>query len=108
MKTMKFRSFKADMILAGAKTSSLRLFDDKSFAAGDEFELVRWETGEVFAHAVITHIIEKPISEIQEEDLLGHEPFPENDMLGSLKQYYPEATPNTMGKIVQFRLLGKE
>ena len=56
---MKFRGFKADMIMLGTKTSSVRLFDDKNLSVGDDLVLVNWDRGEEFGKAKITQVIEK-------------------------------------------------
>src|SRR3989344_848254 len=74
-KVMKFRGFKAEMILEGTKTSSLRLFDDKNLSVGDDLTLVNYDTREEFGHVTITEVIEKQLEDITENDLVGHEPF---------------------------------
>lgn len=107
MKTMKFRGFKAAMILEGVKTSSLRLFDDKNLQIGDDLTFINWDTGEEFAKAVITEVVERPLEDITDADLVGHEPFESNEaMYESLKKYYGDRiTPQTPAKIVHFRLM---
>lgn len=106
MKTMKFREFKAKMIMDGDKTSSLRLYDDKDLRAGDDLELIVWETGKVFAKAKITEIIEKPLGEIGEDDLAGHEKYESKEaMIENQQKYYENVGPETPAKIVRFRLL---
>ncbi|OGF62296.1 hypothetical protein A2662_00985 [Candidatus Giovannonibacteria bacterium RIFCSPHIGHO2_01_FULL_45_33] len=103
-KILKFRGFKAEMILKGEKTSSLRLFDDKDLKAGDELELVNWDTKKTFGKAKITEIIEKKLGEVEEKDLIGHEPL-EGGPVENLKKYYGEKVgPETTGKIVRFKL----
>ncbi len=105
MKTMKFRGFKADMIIAGTKTSSVRLFDDKNLQTGDELELINFDTGKAFARAVITEIIEKPLKDISDADLVGHEPFSDVGVYEGVKKYYEErVTPYASAKIVRFRI----
>lgn len=103
-KTLKFRAFKADMILKGEKTSSLRLFDDKDLKAGDELELINWDTKKIFGKAKVTEVIEKKLGEIADNDLAGHEPL-EGGAVENLKKYYGEkVSPETTGKIVRFKL----
>lgn len=106
-KTMKFRGFKAEMILRGEKTASLRLYDDKDLKTGDDLELINWDTGEIFARARISEVIEKPLKKIGKEDLLGHEPFKSKEaMCTALRKYYGDHIgPGTPGKIVRFRLV---
>lgn len=106
MKTMKFREFKAKMILDGEKTASIRLFDDKNFQMGDEMKLIVWETGESFAKAVITEIIEKPLGEIEDADLIEHERWSsKEEMLESFRKYYANVDLTTMAKIVRFKVM---
>ncbi|MEK7631094.1 MAG: ASCH domain-containing protein [Patescibacteria group bacterium] len=107
MKTLKFRDFKAKMILEGTKTSSLRLFDDKNLTKGDELELTNSDTGETFARVDITEVIEKPLSKVNADDLVGHEPFKDyDDMYQTLKKYYPNISDDTPAKIVRFKIIG--
>lgn len=103
---LKFKGFKAQWILDGTKTASLRLFDDKDLRVGDELELINSDTGEVFAHAVITEVIEKPLSDITDADLAGHEKWNSYEsMLESLDEFYGDrVTDATIGKIVRFRV----
>lgn len=106
MKTMKFREFKAKMILDGSKSSSIRLFDDKNFQVGDTLDLIVWETGQSFAKAIITEVVEKPLGEINDTDLIEHERWesPE-EMLESFRKYYTNVDLATTAKIVRFHLL---
>lgn len=104
MKTLKFRNFKAEMILRGEKTASLRLFDDKNLTTGDELELINFDTGKQFASAKIIEVIEKKLGEINDNDLVGHEPL-DGGILQSLKKYYDDRiTLETCAKIVRFKL----
>lgn len=105
MKTLKFRGFKAEMILRGDKTSSLRLFDDKDLKPGDELELINWDTKKSFAKAKITEIVEKRLKEINDNDLVGHEPFQEGIVENQKKYYGENVNPDTVGKIVRFKLI---
>ncbi|MEK7650016.1 MAG: ASCH domain-containing protein [Patescibacteria group bacterium] len=108
MKTLKFRDFKAKMILDETKTSSLRLFDDKNLTKGDELELINSDTGKAFAHIQITEIIKNPFSDIHADDLVGHEPFKDyDDMYQTLKNYYPNIRHDTPAKIIRFKLISK-
>ena len=56
MKTLKFTSPLAKMILDGSKTTTWRLFDDKDLQSGDKLDLQNCETGEDFAKAEILEI----------------------------------------------------
>lgn len=75
MKTLKFRQHLAEEILAGRKTATWRLFDDKNLKTGDKVELLYWETKEKFADAEIIRVLEKRLGEITEKDFDGHETF---------------------------------
>lgn len=48
MKTLKFTLQLCEQILAGTKTSTWRLFDDKDLAVGNELQFVNKETGICF------------------------------------------------------------
>lgn len=106
MKTLKFKGFKAKMILDGYKTSTMRLFDDKDLRAWEDLEFVDSDTGEVFAQAVSTEVTEKPLSELNEIDFEGHEKWdtPE-EMLKNLQAYYGDkVTMETLVKVIRFKL----
>jgi len=108
MKTLKFKGFKAKMILDGAKTSTMRLFDDKNIKAWEDLEFINSDTNEVFAHAVTTDVAEKKLSELDEIDFEGHEKWdsPE-EMLKSLQTYYgaDKVTMDTLVKVIKFKLV---
>lgn len=59
MKTIKFRDFLVKLVLNGEKTSTWRLFVDKNLPVGNEVELINWNTKELFAKAILTHVREK-------------------------------------------------
>ena len=107
MKFLKFRSYLADQILDGSKTVTWRLFDDKDFQVGDQAELIRWETEEVFAKAEIVEIKQKKLGEVQGADFEGHETYKDtDDMLEHYKQYYGDkVTLDTIVKMIKFKLL---
>lgn len=107
MKTLKFRSNLAQMILNGQKTVTWRLFDEKDLQVGDQLELIEWESKNVFARAEITRITEKQLGAISEPDFLGHERFESTaEMLKHYQDYYGNrVTMETMIKVVEFKLL---
>ncbi len=106
MKKLKFKGFKADWILTGTKTSTMRLFDDKNLAVGDMLELENSDTHEIFAHAIVTGVIEKPLGEIDDIDLDGHEKWGSHEeMLRSLQTYYGDSIDDhTTVKVIQFHI----
>ncbi len=106
MKTLKFKGFKAQWILDGVKSSTMRLFDDKELQIGDELELINSDSGEAFSQAVVIEVIYKKLGEIEDVDLDGHEKWDSKDeMLKSLQKYYGEKVDwDTEVKIVKFKL----
>ena len=109
VKTLKFRHHLAEEILAGGKTVTWRLFDDKDLKTGDKLELIDWESGEKFAEAEIVKVREKELGEIEEEDFKGHEKFEsKEEMLETYRKYYGEKVDwKTVVKILEFKLLGR-
>lgn len=107
MKTLKFRHHLAEEIIAGRKTVTWRLFDDKNLEVGDKIELLYWETKEKFADAEIVKVREKRLEEIEEKDFEGHEKFgSKEEMIGTYKKYYGDRVDwDTLVKIVEFKLL---
>jgi len=107
MKTLKFRHYLAEEILAGRKTATWRLFDDKDLKVSDKVELLYWETKEKFADAEIININEKELGEIEEKDFEGHEKFKDRDeMLQTYRKYYGDKVDwDTAIKIIEFKLL---
>lgn len=107
MKTLKFKGFKAQWILDGVKTSTMRLFDDKDIQTGEDLEFINSDTGEVFSRAVTTNVFEKKLSELNEIDFEGHEKWDnQEEMLKSLKGYYGDRVNlDTLVKVIQFKLV---
>ncbi|MDD4995533.1 MAG: ASCH domain-containing protein [Patescibacteria group bacterium] len=109
MKTLKFRHHLAEEIIAGRKTVTWRLFDDKDLKVGDKVELLYWETKEKFADAEIIEVCEKRLKEIEEKDFEGHERFASKEkMLETYRKYYGNKVNwDTVVKIIKFKLLRK-
>lgn len=107
MKTLKFRYYLVEEIIARRKTVTWRLFDDKDLKADDKLELINWESGEKFADAEIVKVREKRLGEIEEKDFEGHEKFESKDkMLETYRKYYGDKVDrNTIVKIIEFKLL---
>jgi len=107
MKTLKFRHDLAQEIIAGRKTNTWRLFDDKDLTVGDKLELMDWESGEKFAEAEIVKVNEKKMGEVEEKDFEGHEKFgSREEMLETYKKYYGDKVDwDTAVKIIEFKLL---
>jgi hypothetical protein len=70
MKTLKFEHPYAEQIIAGEKTSTWRINDDKNLSVNDEVRLIdkidpkRPETWRVFGTARIDGVIEKRLADI--------------------------------------------
>jgi len=107
MKTLKFRKNLAEEILAGRKTVTWRIFDDKNLQVNDKISLVVWETKEEFAKGKIIELREKKLSEINDQDFDGHEKFEsKEEMLETYQKYYGEKVNwDTIVKIIKFKLL---
>jgi hypothetical protein len=106
-KTIKFRDFLAELVLAGEKDSTWRLFDDKDLQEGNEVDLINWNTGEKFAEATLTKVHEKKLGELRPDDFDGHEKFEsEEAMYESYRTYYGDRVdPETIVKIIRFKLI---
>jgi hypothetical protein len=107
MKTLKFRHHLAEEIIAGRKTVTWRLFDDKDLKVGDELELIDWESGKKFSDAKIVKVREKRLGSIEEKDFEGHEKFgSRKEMLETYRKYYGDKVDlDTVVKIIEFKLL---
>jgi len=107
MKTLKFAPDLCAQILAGTKTSTWRLFDDKNLMGGDRLDLINKETGESFGVGEITHVYTKTIGSLEEDDWRGHERFAsEAVMLATYRGYYGDRVDlDTLVKIIQFTFI---
>ncbi|OGY23184.1 MAG: hypothetical protein A2172_02285 [Candidatus Woykebacteria bacterium RBG_13_40_15] len=107
MKTLKFDEKFVGPILAGEKTNTWRLFDEKNLKTGDEIEFINKQTGETFAKAKLTDVFEKPFKDLTPEDFEGHEKFPsEKEMFETYSKYYgKQVSSQTPVKIIHFKLL---
>jgi len=106
MKSLKFKNDLVIEILAGRKTSTWRLFDDKDLKIGDEIELINKDTLEKFAEAKIIEVSEKKIKDLEEKDAVGHGKFEGgNSVVENFRQYYGDKVNlNTNVKIIKFEL----
>ena len=106
IKTLKFRHKLTEEILAGRKTVTWRLFDDKDLKNGDILELIDWESGEKFADATIVSLYEKKLGDVVEKDYDGHEKYMNQaEMLETYKKYYGDKVSlDTSVKIIKFEV----
>ncbi|MCB9814547.1 ASCH domain-containing protein [Candidatus Nomurabacteria bacterium] len=107
MKTLKFKPELCSEILAGTKTSTWRLFDDKNLEVGDEIDFVNKETLETFGTGQITQIKIKTLGTLTNGDWIGHERYEsEEDMYKTYRSYYGDRVgPDTELKIIDFDFL---
>ena len=104
MKTLKFQPHLCKQIVAGTKTSTWRLFDDKDLRVGDQLEFMNKETGETFGNGEIVNLYTKTLGTLEKTDWVGHERFAsEEEMYATYRSYYgDEVCPNTEVKILSF------
>ncbi len=107
MKMLGFRHHLAEQVIAGTKTVTWRLYDDKDLQVGDELSFIDSETKHIFAKAVIVSLREKKLGDVNDVDYVGHETFADNDeMIKTYREYYGDrVNRETMVKIIEFKLL---
>lgn len=107
MKTLKFMPHLVDLVLSGEKTTTWRLFDDKDLTAGDIVTLIKRPELVPFAEAEIINVSEKPLKDIAEADLEGHEKYDsQQKMYENYSRYYNRPVDgNTLVKVVRFKIL---
>jgi ribonuclease HI len=110
MKKLKLDHELAQLVIAGKKTTTWRLFDDKDLTVNDTVELIdkvnpeKPETWQVIGTAIITHVLEKRLGDVSDVDTEMHEKFETPEaMLQKYQGYYgPNVTWDTLVKIVHF------
>ncbi len=106
IKTLKFTQDLAQQILAGEKTSTWRLFDDKDLQEDDEIVFLSKETNEKIGTAIVTSLHKKTLGSLAEADWIGHERFSsEEEMYQTFRKYYgDQIKPDTEVKILTFTI----
>lgn len=111
MKTLKLEHPLAEMVLAGKKTSTWRMFDDKDLAVNDIVAVIDKVdpadrgTWRVIGELKINKIVELRLDDIENADIIGHEAFDSKAaMLKVYQDYYPNqnVTFDTPVKILHF------
>jgi len=104
MKTLKFAPDLVEKILAGTKTSTWRLFDDKDLQQGDKLLFLNKETLEEFGTAVITSLYTRTLGTLTDEDWEGHERYKsDEEMYATYRSYYgDQISENSEVKILSF------
>lgn len=112
MKALKLDHDLAQQVLAGQKSSTWRLFDDKDLSVNDQIRLVdkvdktRPETWKVIGTARISTVIQKRLGDIEQADYEGHAEYSsKNEMLKAFQKYYGnDVNFDTIVKIIRFEL----
>ncbi len=104
MKTLKFKPQLVAQILAGTKTATWRLFDDKDIQVGDIIDVFNKETGDQFGVVTITRVRIKTLGTLEESDWEGHERYEsEAAMYAEYRGYYGDAVgPDSEIKQIDF------
>jgi len=107
MKSLKFAPQLVPLILKGEKTITWRLFDDKNLQEGDLVHFLNSGTTKEFATAKLIKVVSKKMREVDDEDFDGHEKFTSQEqMYETYSNYYnKQITPETVVKVVKFKLL---
>jgi ribonuclease HI len=116
MKALKLDHALAALVVAGKKTSTWRLFDDKDLSVNDEIRLIdkvepeRPETWKAIGTARVNTVVQKRLGDIGPADYDEHERFESRQhMLETYKKYYGnEVNFDTIVKIVRFDFDNKE
>ncbi len=109
MKTLRFSKNLVPLSLSGEKNITWRLFDDKNLQVGDEIMFLDTETKEPFARVLLIEVKEKTFRDLTEEDKEGHEEFEDDEeMYKTYSDYYKtQITPDTLLKVIKFKILEK-
>ncbi|HEY8999413.1 MAG TPA: reverse transcriptase-like protein [Candidatus Saccharimonadales bacterium] len=110
MKSLKLDHELAELVRAGKKTSTWRLYDDKDIRVGDTLELVdKVEAGnpntwKIIGTAKVSSVLEKQLRDINHDDMSPGDYFASQAvMLKDFQRYYgPQVTLDTPVKIVHF------
>lgn len=111
MKTLKLDHNLALAVVAGTKTSTWRLFDDKDISVNDEVQLIdklnpddrnSWS---VIGTARVTQVTEKRMADLSEADLTGHADYKSvEEMYKTFSGYYNTTVgPDTVVKMIHFK-----
>ena len=107
MKTIKFTPQLTLLIKQGKKTTTFRLFDEKTLSKGDDVILATRNGEKItnFANAIITDVSIKTLETLSKEDYVGHEPIPNEDRFKYYSQFYGDRVrPNSEVKIIRFQI----
>lgn len=115
MKTLKLAHSLAADVLAGKKTSTWRMYDDKDITVNDTLRLIdkvnpeRPETWKIIGTAKVDSVIQKRLGDISTEDYEGHNGYDSQEaMLTAFRNFYgPQVDLDTPVKIIRFSFNNK-
>ncbi|PIZ87316.1 MAG: hypothetical protein COX92_01450 [Candidatus Nealsonbacteria bacterium CG_4_10_14_0_2_um_filter_40_15] len=86
-----------------------RCLDDKDLKKRDEVLFLEHQSKNPFAKVILIEVKEKTFGELNEEDKKGHEEFKnDEEMYKTYSEYYKtEINPDTLVKIIRFKILTK-
>lgn len=116
MKKLKLEHKLAQLVAAGQKTSTWRLFDDKDLSVNDTVLLIdkvdpkHPNTWKVIGTATINSVTERRLGDINDHELSEGEPFTSREaMLAVYRRYYgPNVSWQTPVKIIRFDFQAKD
>jgi hypothetical protein len=106
LKTLKFVAPLPELILAGKKTSTWRLNDEKNIIVNDELSLCN-TAGKEFARAKVIEVLFSKLGNLDSQEKAGHESYAsEQEMYDTFSKFYNfPVGPATEVKIIKFKLL---
>lgn len=110
MKTLKLDHELAAAVIAGTKTSTWRLFDEKNISVNDQVLLIDKvnakdkSTWVDIGTATVSQVTEKRLGELSDEDWEGHDRYADDEeMYQTYRSYYgPQVGPDTPVKLIHF------
>lgn len=113
MKTLKFNHSDAQLIQAGQKNSTWRLFDDKDLSVDDQLKIIDKvqqddpATWQVIGGGKVIEVLEKKLGNVSAADMQGHKEFSNKDQILEVYQGYygPRVTLDTPVKIIHFEFM---
>jgi ribonuclease HI len=113
MKSLKLNHADAQAVMAGKKTTTWRLYDEKNISVNDELELIDKVDAKsqqawcVIGIAKVNTIVSKRLGELTDEDQQGEYEYKNNqEMFAAFKAFYgPDVGPATPVKIIKFTFM---
>lgn len=105
--SFKFSPELVPLVLAGEKTCTWRLWDEKQLPIGETVELIARPNLNVFGEAIITSTTPKTMGELTQADKTGHETFESDEQMYTVYSNYYEKEVNhtTPVTVYHFQLL---